>query len=116
MSRPLGARADATYWAVEPREVEPAARDPQCFAVAAVSLARDEHARGERAASTVECDIVPLARIVHEARSEGGKSAAVSGPSDWSRPEAYFQYVEDRRKEKVPKMQCYRRPQQSAEE
>ncbi len=57
-----------------------------------------------------------LARIIHEARREGGKSAAVSGPSDRSRPEAYFQYVEDRRREKVPEMQCYCRPQQSAHE
>ena len=30
-----------------------------------------------------------LARIIHEARREDGKSAAVSGPSDRSRPEAH---------------------------
>ncbi len=48
-----------------------------------------------------------LARIIHEARREGGKSAAVSGPSDRSRPEAYVQYVEDQSREKVLKMRRY---------
>jgi hypothetical protein len=65
-----------------------------------------------------------LARIIREARCEGGKSAAVPGPSERSRPrisfagqaQAYFQYVEDRRSEKVPEMQCYCSPQQSAHE
>ncbi len=52
-----------------------------------------------------------LARIIHEARSENVESAGDSRPSDRRSPEAYLQYVEDGRREKVVKIRCFRRSQ-----
>jgi hypothetical protein len=71
---------------------------------AARSLCRN---RSELPARLLRPPRAVLARTIHEARREGGKSAAVSGPSDRSRPQAYVLYVEDRRREKALKMQCY---------